>query len=91
MKIVLTPTANQDIEHIYNYIAKNNTTSTAKKILNSIENMIDHLEKFSELGKIGRIRNTRELTIPKLPFIIVYKIYKTHIAIVSIMHTSKKW
>ncbi len=91
MKIVLTPTANQDIDHIYNYIAKNNTISTAKKILNSIENMIDHLEKFSELGKIGRIRNTRELTIPKLPFIIVYKIYKTHIAIVSIMHTSKKW
>ncbi len=91
MKIVLTPTASHDIKHIYSYIIENSDVPTAKKVLSSVENMIDHLEKFSELGKIGRVKNTRELTIPKLPFIIIYKLYKTHIAIVSIMHTSKKW
>ncbi len=91
MKILLTPTANHDIKYIYSYIVENNDISTAKKVLSSIENMIDHLEKFSELGKVGRVKNTRELTVPKLPFIIIYKLYKTHIAIVSIMHTSKKW
>ena len=91
MKIVLTPTANHDIKHIYSYIIENSDVPTAEKVLSSVENMIDYLEKFSELGKIGRVKNTRELTVPKLPFIIVYKIYKTHIAIISIIHTSKKW
>ncbi len=91
MKIVLTPTANHDIKHIYNYVIENGDISTAEKVLNSVENMIDHLEKFSELGKAGRVKNTRELIVPKLLFIIVYKIYKTHIAIISIIHTSKKW
>jgi len=91
MKITLTPTANRDIKSIYDYIVENSTVTTAKKVLSSIENTIDKLEEFSQLGKVGRIKNTRELIVPRLPFVILYKIYPDKIAITSIMHTSKKW
>jgi len=91
MKIKVTPKANRDIESIYHYITERSDISTAKKVLVSLEVMLDHLAEYSQLGKDGRVKNTRELIVPKLPLVIVYKIYSDHIAITAIMHTSKKW
>jgi toxin ParE1/3/4 len=91
MKIILSPTAHRDIKSVYDYIVKQNTKPVAKKVLASVENMIDHLAEYSQLGKVGRIKNTRELTVPQLPFIIIYQIHADYIAIISIIHTSRKW
>ena len=91
MQILLTRTANRDIKSIYDYIVKQNSKAVAKNVLASIEKMIEYLADYPQIGREGYVKNTREMVVPGLPFVIVYKIYSKQIIIVAIMHTSKKW
>ena len=45
---------------------------------------------FSLAGREGRIESTRELVIPKFPYIVVYQTAK-EIRILAVLHTSRKW
>lgn len=90
MKIRVTTQANQDINHVFSYISKENIQA-AQNILNNIEKLIDNLSDYPKLGIDGRVKQTRELVVPKTPFIIVYEIDDIFINILSVIHTSKKW
>ncbi len=90
MKIRFTPLAYKDIDSVYNYLAKDDS-NIAQVALDRIENLIDHLIFHPELGKQGRVKGTRELIIPKVPFIVVYKVEDDFITIIAVIHVSKRW
>lgn len=64
------------------------TTATT---LSSIKTAIDHLADHPRRGRPGRIADTRELVIPGLPFIVAYRITKTTIDILAILHAAQRW
>ena len=89
MTILQLTAAEQDLYALSDYIAEDNP-STALLIFNKIRLSVEKLKTHPYLGRVGRVRRTRELVIPKLPFIVVYSVTK-EIRILAVFHTSRKW
>ena len=47
------------------------------------------LENFP--GRMGKVEGTRELVIPSLPYIAVYRLVRDRIEIVRIYHGAQNW
>jgi len=49
------------------------------------------LTTFPQSGRTGRIGGTRELVVPRTPFIVAYRIKDETIDILAVHHTSRRW
>ncbi|MBI2434980.1 MAG: type II toxin-antitoxin system RelE/ParE family toxin [Candidatus Hydrogenedentes bacterium] len=49
------------------------------------------LGDFPMLGRVGRVRGTRELVVPRTRYIIAYRIVEQEVQIVRVVHTSRRW
>lgn len=91
MEINWHRTAKDDLSSIYTYIFNENPFAAGSTI-GAIVNLIEmQLPLFPLSGRIGRVRDTRELVVPKTSFIVVYSIIGEQIAILAVQHTSRKW
>jgi toxin ParE1/3/4 len=70
----------------YEYICKN-SPANAKLVIERIKTSISMLCIYPESGKEG----TRELVVPKAPFVIAYRVLQGYIEIVAILHTSRQY
>jgi toxin ParE1/3/4 len=60
----------------------------ALHILHCVERL---LAQHPELGAPGRVPGTRELVIPKTPYIIPYRVRDSKIEIARVYHSSLRW
>ena len=51
----------------------------------------NQLADFPESGRTGRIEGTRELVVPKTPFVAPYRITGDTIEILAVHHASQRW
>jgi len=90
MQVAWTRPALQDLSDIQDYIAED-SPAAAFNLVNAI---IDRTEAFlgsnSMAGRIGRVRGTRELVFPDLPYILVYR-ETDRIEILAVVHTARDW
>ncbi|HRO04668.1 MAG TPA: type II toxin-antitoxin system RelE/ParE family toxin [Terricaulis sp.] len=49
------------------------------------------LGRFPELGRIGRIEGTRELSVPRTRFIIAYRVRAGVVEIAALLHAAQSW
>ena len=49
------------------------------------------LSTFPYRGRIGRVEGTRELSLPPLPFVVVYRIREDTLEVSNIMHGAQRW
>ena len=90
MQIRWTKKALRDFEQAVQYIA-NNDPAAAQTVAQKIWKDTQLLKRHPGLGGPGRIETTRELVIPKLPFIIPYTEKNGIISILRILHASRRW
>lgn len=90
MKLVWTRFALEDMRQVYEYIAEDNDKA-ARKTISIIEDSSQILKKYPDIGRTGRCKGTRELIVPRLPYIIAYRIKGSEAHIVSVIHTAMKW
>ncbi len=43
------------------------------------------------VGRPGRVGNTRELVMTKLPFIVAYQVTPSTVEILAVIHTARLW
>lgn len=60
---------------------------TAKALYNSAES----LEVMPNRGRPGRRAGTRELPLPGLPFVTIYRVREYNVEIIRILHGAQKW
>jgi toxin ParE1/3/4 len=84
VEIVFSPQAIRDLRMIRDYIAADNPAAASRMAVELVA-ACDRLELFPERGRPGSRRGTRELTTV-WPYVIVYKITRQRIDIVSIWH-----
>jgi toxin ParE1/3/4 len=60
----------------------------ALHILHCIEKLLSHNP---ELGRPGRVPRTRELFIPKTPFVVPYRVSNTVLEILRVYHHARRW
>jgi toxin ParE1/3/4 len=91
MKVEWTSLAQADLKHIHGYIHEDNP-SAAIAVLGMIRNAVHGQLKTSPLsGRVGRVEGTRELVIPRLPYIVAYRIGNSGIQIIRVLHGAQRW
>ena len=90
MKLRFSEPAIQSLTAIRDYIAKDSPASAARVASAILESAL-RLKQFPQSGRPGRLKGTRELVVPGLPYIIPYRIVNDVILILSVIHTSRKW
>ena len=90
MKIRIAPAASAHLSAAFEYLDAVNSKAAATQ-MKPIFDGIDQLNKFPESAPAGRVEGTRELVIPRTPFIVVYSIDADIINTVAILHSSQRW
>jgi len=92
MQIRWSPGSAEDLEQIFNYIRTDNPDA-AQRLAQTIYDRADALGADPYLGRRGRVEGTRELPLPPLPFIIVYRVLEQAdaIEIVNVIHGAQRW
>lgn len=90
MRLYWTGRAERDADEITDYIAKDNPVA-AVEVRDEIERRVDLLPDHPYLGRTGQAKGIRELIIPGLPYIVVYRIWNETIEVLRVLHTSRLW
>jgi len=90
MLISWAPSGRKDILHLLNYYIEQGQKDVGQMLLDRIIKSISRLSSFPNSGREGRLKETRELILPDLPYIVVYRV-KDHVEIVRILHSRKQY
>lgn len=86
--LVIAEPAARDLEAIVDYIALENPAA-AEGVYRGIVGTARKLPEFPALGRPGRHPETRELSVPNLPYLIVYEVSANAVTILAVFHTSR--
>ena len=91
MHVRFSADAEADLRSIENQI-KPQSPDGFLRVISAILTSAMQLERFPLLGRPGREGNTRELSIPRTPFVIVYCLPdEYHIDIERVLHDRQEW
>ena len=90
MEIVWRPIALEDLEQARRYIAKHDP-GAAGRLWGRILNSVERLAMLPGLGRPGRVEGTRELIVPRTPYIVAYTVIGAQVMILSVIHSSRRW
>jgi toxin ParE1/3/4 len=90
MKVVWLPAAATLLDREYEYLAGKNPRA-AKAVFARIVAIVQRLEAFPNSGRVGTIAGTRELVVPGLPYLMIYRVSADHVEILRVFHTARDW
>ena len=91
MQIKWTDLAVKDLDSIEAYITKENSPIVAIDLVLKIINVTELvLINHPKAGRIGRVKNTRELVIDGIPFLVVYR-QLNEIQVLRVLHEAQQW
>src|SRR5438552_4045354 len=93
MELRWSPEAADDLERIVEYIRRD-SPETAVRVARQIYESAATLAQFPFIGRVGsRVRDTRELVLPNLPFIVVYRVRESAdaVEIAGVIHGAQQW
>jgi toxin ParE1/3/4 len=91
MELVWTSRAHRARQEAIDYIAQDNPVAALSQ-LDEIERQTDMLIQYPEMGRPGRVDDTRELVISRTPFIVVYRLkpYAGRIELIRFLHGAQQ-
>lgn len=91
MRVALTDAAEEDLAGIYAYYA--GRSEAANRVLGAILKAINGLTLFPLIGRLGQVPETREYSVTRYPYRIVYHIDQASqvVEIWRIIHRSRQW
>jgi toxin ParE1/3/4 len=92
MRIVWLPQARRNLDHQIRYIAERNPLAAVEQDA-IVAAAVSRLADFPETGRIGRMRQTRELVIVGTPFLAIYRVHNhlDEVHIHRILHARQKY
>ena len=90
MQVRWSPAAAEDLFRIIEYIRQENPPA-AQRIAKTIHESAGSLKSFPHKGRTGRVDGTRELPLPPLPFLVVYRILTDIVEIANVIHGAQRW
>jgi len=65
--------------------------AAALMVVDRIEQLVKRLATFPESGRVGHVPRTRELVVPGLPYLVVYRLTPDAVEILRVFHTARNW
>lgn len=90
MQIRWTVEAVQDIESLRSYIEKDKPHA-ARQVVYKIFSAAKTIALYPNIGRPGRIPNTREFIVTGTPFIIPYRVQKGALELLRVLHGAMQW
>jgi len=90
VKLRWTRLALEDLNSAYEYISLE-SPSAAAKIGKKIKAAVRVLRTYPNLGRPGRVDDSRELVIPGTPFIVAYHVGGKQVGILAVIHAARRW
>jgi toxin ParE1/3/4 len=90
MQVRWSTAASQDLFQIIEYIRRENAPA-AQRVAKAIYDNISSLSLFPHRGRVGRVEGTRELPVPSLPFLVIYRVTHEAIEIAGVIHGAQRW
>ena len=85
MIVVWTNAAIHDLHSIHRYISQDNPTA-ATQVVSGIISIGEDLTTFSHRARRGRVSDTYELVLTRLPYTIAYRITDDQVEILRVFH-----
>jgi addiction module RelE/StbE family toxin len=96
MRVRWTDPAQTDLFDLLDYIARDNPAA-AERVERRLVSAVASLAQQPRRGRPGRVEGTRELVIPRLPYLVIYRIVERplrtagEIAIMRVLHGARRW
>jgi len=96
MAVRWTLHAEVDLSTIYRVIAQDKP-EVALEIVRELYAAVQKLDAFPSRGRSGRLKNTRELVVARLPYIAVYTLspsmtsHQPDAVVVRLIHSAMRW
>lgn len=92
MKLVWLPLAQRLRFAQLDHIAEQNPPA-AMRVDAEIEQQADHLRDHPDMGRVGRVKDTRELVIQRTPFVLVYRVRPraARVEVLRVLHGAQQW
>jgi toxin ParE1/3/4 len=91
MNILWSPEAIGDLVSLRAYIAEDNPAAARRVVLHIIHNIEHLLPNNPQMRRPGRVPGTRELVIPKTPYLVPYRLQRNIIQILRVHHGARRW
>jgi toxin ParE1/3/4 len=91
MNIVWSPEAIEDLVSLRAYITEDNPAAARRTVQHILESIEQLLPDNPQIGRAGRVPGTRELLIPRSPYIVPYRLQRTTIQILRVYHAARRW
>ena len=85
-----TKLAAHDLNCVLEYIAAD-AAEVAQRVAQAIRTASERLDQFPQMGRSGAVAGTRELVVPGLPYVLVYRGQGLTIQILRLLHTRHQW
>jgi toxin ParE1/3/4 len=90
MRIGYATPAKQDLIEIQDFIARDNPR-VAFEVVQRIRDQVALLASPPRLGRPGRLSGTRELSISRTPFFVVYRVQRRRVEVLAVIHGRRQW
>lgn len=90
MRLRWTSAAANDLEHISDYLQRQNP-QVAQQTVRRLYEEIRQLSRFPLRGRAGREPDTREFILSGLPYVVIYRTSDQVVEILRIYHGSQNW
>jgi addiction module RelE/StbE family toxin len=87
MRLLYTARSLRHLQSIHDYIAQDNPAA-ADRVVRRIREAASRLEKLPYTGRPGP-KGTRLLSVPGVPYIVVHRVRRDQIDVLTILHTSR--
>jgi toxin ParE1/3/4 len=91
VRLVWSPQAVEDLAALRAYIERDDPAAARKTALRIIEAVDTLIPANPKVGRPGRVPGTRELVIPKTPYVVPYRVRGSTIEIARVYHSSRRW
>jgi toxin ParE1/3/4 len=91
MNIVWSPEAIEDLISLRAYVAEESPVGARRIVLRIVQTIEHLLPDNPHIGRSGRVPGTRELVIPRTPYIVPYRVQRETIQILRIYHGARRW
>ncbi len=90
MRVEWLPVAEGNRESQLAYIEQRNPWA-AIDMGDAIEAAVRHLADNPHIGRLGRVKGTRELVVSGTPYVIAYRVEPEAVVILRLLHSAQKW
>ena len=96
MRVRWTDPAQTDFLETLGYSARDDPAA-AERVGRGLLSVIDALAAQPRLGRPGRVAGTRELVIPRLPYVAIYRIVEaahaatSQVEVLRVIHGARQW